>query len=72
LGGVKSQLNLPTLTNFFADRTGKHSGSHREKKATTQRANGKRAGPFECARTLVPDFLMFHDEQIPAQSVSHL
>jgi len=69
---VKSPLNLPTLTNFFADRTGKHSRSHREKKATTQRANGKRADSFECAGILGLDFLMFHDEQIRAQSVSHL
>jgi hypothetical protein len=68
---MKSPLNLPTLKNLFADRQN-YSRSHRERKATTQRANGKRAGPFEGAPILVPDFLMFHDEQIPAQSVSHL
>jgi hypothetical protein len=68
---MKSPLNLPTLTNFFADRAGKHSGSHREKKATTQRANGKRPGPFECAGILVPDFLMFHNERLSSQSVFH-
>jgi hypothetical protein len=72
LCGVKAPLNLPTLTNFFADRPGKHSVSHREKKATTQRANGKRAGPFECAGILVPDFLMFHNERLCSQSGFHL
>jgi len=72
LGGVKSPLNLPTLTNFFADRTVNTAALTREKKATTQRANGKRAGHFESARILVPDFLMFHNERLCSQSIFHL
>jgi hypothetical protein len=43
-----------------------------DRKATTQRANGKGVRPFEYARTLGPDFLMFHGEQIPAQSLFRL
>ena len=39
----KSPLTLPTLKNLFADCTGKHSRFHKERKATTQRANGKKS-----------------------------
>jgi hypothetical protein len=69
LGGGKSPLNLPTLRYFFADRTGKYSCSLKERKATTQRANGKRAVASQVRAILRPDFLMFHGEQIPAQSL---
>jgi hypothetical protein len=72
LGGMKSPLNLPKLKNLFADRAELQPLSQREESHHPACKWKKGGSPFECARILVPDFLMFHDEQIPARSVFHL
>jgi hypothetical protein len=47
----------------------KHSRAHKERKATTQRANRKTGAAFQPRVILVADLLMFREERLSAHSV---